>query len=157
MAFRAWALPAALLLWVPAPLRAHEIPARVTVLAFVKPEGSALQILVRAPLEAMRDIDFPLRWPGYLDLERTGPRLLDAVRLWIAGPLEVTENGARLEAPRILAARVSLPSDRSFGAWQDALAHVRGPPLLPETDLIWQQALLDVLLEYSIASDRSEF
>lgn len=142
---------------VPPTLQAHDIPARVTVRAFIKPEGLTLRVLVRAPLEAMRDITFPLRWPGYLDLARTSPELREATRLWIAGPLEITEGGRRLGEPRIAAVRVSLPSDRSFDSWETALAHATGPPLPVETDLVWQQALLDVVLEYPIASDRSEF
>jgi hypothetical protein len=139
------------------PAAAHDIPARVTVVAFVKPEGRLLRVLVRAPLEAMRDIQFPLRGPGYLDLARLGTLLQDAARVWIAGSLALTENGRALGEGRIAAARLSLPSDRSFGSWESALAHATGPPLAVETELVWQQALLDVLIEYPIASDRSDF
>ncbi len=137
--------------------RAHDIPARVTVQTFFKPDGSVLRVLVRVPLEAMRDIEFPLRWPGYLDLAQSGTKLLDAARLWVAGSMMVTENGAPLPEPRIAALQVSLPSDRSFDDWDNAIAHVRGPPLPPETELIWQQALLDVLLEYPITSATADF
>ena len=73
---------------VAGPVAAHDIPARVTVVAFVKPEGRVLRVLVRAPLEAMRDIQFPVRGPGYLDLAGLGTRLEDAARIWIAGSLE---------------------------------------------------------------------
>jgi len=52
---------------------------------------------------------------------------------------------------------VSLPSDRSFATYETALAHVTGPPLAPDTAVIWNQALFDVLLEYRIGSDRSAF
>ena len=144
---------------VAGPVAAHDIPARVTVVAFVKPEGRVLRVLVRAPLEAMRDIQFPVRGPGYLDLAGLGTRLEDAARIWIAGSLELTENGGRLGGgePRIAAARISLPSDRSFESWERALGHVTGPPLPVETELIWRQALLDVLIEYPITSDRSDF
>lgn len=152
---RATALVAALLLAAPA--AAHEIPARVRVVAFVRPDGTRLRVIVRVPLEAMRDLDFPLRGPGYLDLARIGPVLHDATRLWIAGYLEVYEDGTRLGDPEIVAARVSLPSDRSFGAYSDAVAHLTGPALPADTDLVWQQALLDVMLEYRIRSDRSGF
>src|SRR5438067_13512337 len=55
------ALGLALLLVVVGRALAHDIPARVTVLAFVKPEGRVLRIALRAPLEAMRDIPPPLR------------------------------------------------------------------------------------------------
>ncbi len=151
------ALGAALLFGGASRLRAHEIPARVTALAFFKPEGQTLRVIVRVPLAAMRDIDFPVRGAGYLDLARAGPLLLDAANVWVAGSLELRENGKELLDGRVVATRVSLPSDRSFESYASALAHLRGPPLPAETELIWQQAMLDVLLEYPITSEGSSF
>jgi hypothetical protein len=136
---------------------AHEIPASVTVHAFVRPEGQRLRLLVRAPLAAMRDVLFPLRGPGYLDLARAGTLLDDAARLWIADSVRLYEGDVRLPAPTIAAIRVSLPSDQSFTSYDDALAHVTGAALPDDTELYWNQALLDVLLEYAIHSDRSDF
>jgi hypothetical protein len=69
----------------------------------------------------------------------------------------VYENGVQLEKPRIVAALVSLPSDKSFASFEEARAHVLGPPLSSDLDLFWSQIFLDVLLEYPIQSDRSEF
>ena len=40
---------------------AHDVPGDVTVQAFVAPEGEQLRLLVRVPLEAMRDFVFPQR------------------------------------------------------------------------------------------------
>ncbi len=151
------ALATGLLLAAPGAAAAHDIPVRVALMAFIKPEGRTLRVLVRAPLEAMRDIAFPLKGPGYLDLPRSDLLLTDAANLWIAGSMELQENGRRIEDPRIVAVRVSLPSDRSFESWERALSHVTGAPLPAETELIWKQALLDVLLEYPIDSARSEF
>lgn len=136
---------------------AHDIPARVTVIAFLKPDGHTLTVVVRAPLEAMRDVNFPLRGTGYLDLARSGPLLTDAANVWIAGALVVEENGRELQDSRIRATQVSLPSDRSFESYQSALLHATGAPLPISTELVWQQAMLDVVLEYSIESDRSSF
>ena len=151
------ALAAGLLLASPSRTDAHEIPARVTVLAFVRPEGGTLKVVVRVPLGAMRDMEFPLRGQGYLDLARAGPFLADAARLWISDALELQEDGRALADVRVTATRVSLPSDRSFGSYQEAIAHVTGVPLPPETELVWQQGLLDILLEYPIASEQSSF
>ncbi len=136
---------------------AHDIPSRVTVLAFIRPEGSVLRVVVRVPLEAMRDMQFPLKGEGFLDLARVGPELANAARLWIAGSLELVENGTALADPRIVATQVSLPADRSFETYADAVRHITGPPLPVETELVWQQGMLDVLLEYPIQSDRSSF
>jgi hypothetical protein len=135
----------------------HDIPNDVIVQAFVKPEGQQLYLLVRVPLEALRDVDFPKRGPGYLDLVRAEPSLRDAATIWIGRETEIYEEDARLAEPRIAAIRPSLPSDRLFQSYEMAAAYVTGPPLEPETDLIWNQAMLDVLFEYAIASDRSRF
>src|SRR5262249_46601522 len=67
------------------------------------------------------------------------------------------ENDAALPAPRVVRARVSLPSDKSFNSYEEALAHLEGPPLDPSLELYWNQQLLDVLLEYPIRSERSQF
>jgi HupE/UreJ protein len=139
------------------PVLAHEIPSDVTVHAFVKPKGKSLVLLVRVPLKAMRDVNFPLRGPGFLDLSRADPFLRDAALLWIAGGIEIEEQSTRLDPPRLTAARVSLPSDQSFRSYADALRHVSGVPLPSQTDIAWDQAMLDAMFEYSIAADDSRF
>ena len=77
--------------------------------------------------------------------------------MWIADNVEVDEGETRLGYPKVIAARASLPSDRSFSSYEEALAHVLGPPLPAETEFVWSQGVLDALLEYPIQSDRSEF
>ncbi len=136
---------------------AHEIPSRVTVLAFVKPEGNTLRLVVRAPLWAMRDIEFPQRGLGYLDITRATPLLRDAAKVWIAEYVVVWEEDRRLDAPTIATVRISLPSDRSFQEYASALAHLSGPALAADVDLPPQQAMLDVLLEYRIQSPDARF
>src|SRR5262245_25586900 len=83
------------------PACAHEIPADVTVLAFVKPEGQRLRVLLRVPMRAMRDVDFPKRAQGLLDVGRAEPSLRDAVSLWIVHDLQVCEGDSALAEPRI--------------------------------------------------------
>lgn len=139
------------------PGAAHDIPASVVVHAFVRPEGQRLRVLVRAPLGAMRDVAFPIRGDGFLDLDRADQPLRDAATLWLARDIQVYEENTPLPLPRIAAVRASLPSDRSFVTYDTALAHVTGPPLTPETSVVHDQLLLDVLLEYPIASGRSAF
>ena len=135
----------------------HEIPTDVKINAFVRPIGDRLELLIRIPLEAMREVEFPTRGPGYLDLARADEALRNAAKLWLIDNIDVYENGTRLPAPRIAYARVSLASDRSFTSYEQARAHVQGPPLADNLELYWNQQLLDVLLEYPIKSDRSEF
>ena len=135
----------------------HDIPSDITIRAFVKPEGQRLRLLVRVPLEAMLDVTFPLTGPGYLDLSRAGDSLEDAAMLWIGQEVSLYENGTRLPVPELAAVRASLPSDPSFRTYDTALASALGQPLPVDTQIYWQQVMLDVLFEYRIASDRSEF
>jgi hypothetical protein len=143
-------------------LFAHEVPARVTVLAYVKPEGRTLHVVLRVPLAAMRDVELPLRAGesldgDYLDVARAGPVLRDAARLWIADYLALYEGSARLPAPAVVAARASLPTDRAFERWETASAHVRAPPDGGLAGLPWQQAMLDVALDYPIRDAGARF
>ena len=137
--------------------RAHEIPNEVTVQTFLKPEGRTLTFLVRAPLKAMRDVDVPVRENGFIDLARVQPTLEDAAMLWIGDFVKLYENGRPLAGPRITAARVSLPSDKSFATYEEAQANVTGPRLPDDTTLYWQDGLLDVAFAYDIESDQSRF
>jgi hypothetical protein len=136
---------------------AHDIPNDIAIQAFFKPEGQQLHYLLRIPLKAMREVEFPKRGAGYLDLARIDEYLRDAATQWIAQFTEIEENGVLLPKPTITEARVSLESDKSFASYEEALAHVRGARLPDNTDLYWDQAMFDVLMDYPIQSDRSEF
>ena len=151
------ALVLALLLAATSDLDAHEIPTRVTVLTFVKAEAGWLRVVVRAPLEAMRDVDFPRRGLGFLDLARAQPLADQAARTWIADYIRAFENGRELEAGRIVASRISLPSDRAFAAYETAVRGVLGPALPPATEVPWTQAALDVVIDFPIESEQSRF
>ena len=151
---------------------AHDTPADVTVQAFLKPEGQTLRLLLRVPLTAMQDINFPTRGPGYLIIAEADPELVEGADIWIADPMQLFEDGTELPYPEIAAIRVSIPSNQAFREYDTALEHVFGPKLSDEcpdeddpeydpecfaVDLVWQQAMLDMLLEYPIQSEDSEF
>jgi hypothetical protein len=139
-------------------LRAHDIPTDVTIQAFIKPEGQRLRLLMRVPLGAIVDVDYPRFGPGYLNLARADDSLREAARGWIRDFGGVHEGTTRLGPPDIMALRVSLPSDRSFATYEQALAHVIGGERLPATtELYWNQGVLDVLYEYPIQSAQSDF
>ncbi len=142
---------------VPSFSTAHDIPTTVLIQAFVRPEGNVLRFLVRAPLGSMRDIIFPTRGPGFLRVAEADPFLDDAAMLWMADYVQMFENGVQLATPRLVATRISLPSDRSFSSYETALANVLSPRLPDETELVWQQALVDVLFEYDIQSADSRY
>jgi hypothetical protein len=77
--------------------------------------------------------------------------------LWIGQNVDLYEHDARLPPPRLAAWQLSIPGDRSFTSYADALAHVTGPRLPADTKLYWPQAVVDALFEYPIQSDRSDF
>ena len=105
----------------------------------------------------MRDVIFPTREPGFLELTAAERAVRIAAELWIANGVRVWEEGQPLARPVMTAVQVSLPSDRSFDTWEQALAHVTGAPLPADTQLLWTQAQLDVLLEFPVKSDASRF
>jgi hypothetical protein len=161
MAAASGALVALLVLGWSARPSAHDIPNDVTVQTFFKPDGNRLRLIVRVPLAAMRDMDYPkprgTTRGDLMDLGRADSTLRDASTLWLSDFIDVYENGEPLNKPQVVAVRASLPSDRSFTSYEDALAHVTGPPLPAGTEFVWAQGLLDVLFEYPIQSDRSRF
>ncbi|MEX2299764.1 MAG: HupE/UreJ family protein [Bryobacterales bacterium] len=136
---------------------AHEIPAGVTAQVLIKPAGERLQVLVRVPLKSMRDVEFPEIDGGYLEVEKLNPQLPDIATLWIANFVEIYEGESRLPAPRVVATQLSLESDRSFASFEEALSHVSRPILPNSAHVVWNQVLLDVLLEYPIHSDQAAF
>jgi len=153
-----WLLAAALALAaLPQRVPAHEVPNDVKLQAFLKPAGDRLHLLLRVPLAAMQEVDFPRRGPGYLDLAHADSALRTAANQWLADNLTLFEGDERLAYPQLIAARVSLPSDKSFAEYASALAHVGGPPLPETLELYWNQALLDVHFEFPIRSERSAF
>lgn len=154
---RALAVLAALLSIPSGDLVAHEVPANVAVQIYARPQASALRLLIRVPMAAMRDLDLPLKGPGYLDVSRLGAQMNDAARIWIADYIRLYENDQELPEETIVATRVSLPSDRSFVSYDSALAGIHAGALPPETEVMWNQLRLDVELQVPITSERSRF
>ncbi|MEY4635425.1 MAG: hypothetical protein RJA55_1223 [Acidobacteriota bacterium] len=137
---------------------AHDVPNEVTVFGFVRPQAETLTLLLRVPLKSLRDLDIPTYTTGFLDFSRVDRALTDATNLWIRDYVEIYENGQRLASPAIKALRVSLPGDRSFDAYGTALENIlTGPRLGQETQIYWEQGMLDLALDYAIASEQSDF
>ena len=155
-----WFVAVAALFFSVAPatrLLAHDIPRDVTVQAFAKPEGQRFRLLVRVPLKAIMDIEFPRKERDFVDMERVDQSLRDAAMIWLARKIELYEENSLVPAPTILSTRMALESDRSFESYEQALAHVTGPALGNDVSIFWEQGLLDVLFEYPIRSDQSHF
>ena len=136
---------------------AHEIPADVTVQVFVKPDAETLRMIVRVPLISMRDYDFPAREPGYLIVSEAEPLIQEAAVEWIANYVQMYEGNELLARPVLAAARIAIPGDRAFRSYDDAIENALSAPLPDDIDLPPQQAMLDVVLEWTITSEESDF
>ena len=136
---------------------AHEIPADVTVQVFVKPDAEILRMIVRVPLISMRDYDFPAREPGYLIVSEAEPLIQEAAVEWIANYVQMYEGNELLARPVLAAARIAIPGDRAFRSYDDAIENALSAPLPDNIDLPPQQAMLDVVLEWTITSEESDF
>ncbi len=136
---------------------AHDIPSRVTVHAFVKPEGNQLTALIRVPMEALGEISFPLTGPGFIKLSEADFTINEAARVYITESFHFYENDIQLTEKTLEEVRVSLPSNRSFTNYEDALENIMSPPLDDSVNLFWRQGVLDVLVSYPIQSQDSDF
>lgn len=136
---------------------AHKIPTDVVIQTILKPQGEYLNFFVRVPLEAMRDVNFPETGPGYLVISAADQTIRDAATIWIGQEVDLFENGRHLENWDIVAARLSLPGAPSAGSYADAYQRVTSPRLPDDTNLLHEQAMLDILLRYPIESATAEF
>ncbi len=136
---------------------AHDIPSRVTVYAFVKPQGNQLNVLLRVPMEALGEIVFPTPGPGYLVISEAEFELMDAARVYVTESISFFENGVELQDKNLERVRVSLPSNRSFSSYDEAYANTLSPPLDDEVNLFWRQGMLDMYVTYPITSEQSDF
>jgi hypothetical protein len=139
------------------PAFAHTIPVDALVQAYMKPQGHVLRVLMRMPLKSYADADYYRRPDGSVDLARADGPLTTAAQVALLENLQVFENDRRLPTPRIVAVRMALDSDRSFATYEQAEAHMKAPRLPENTGILWEQGKLDVVFEYPIRSDQSNF
>ena len=154
---RLGALLVLLCTFLPAVTQAHDIPSRITVNAFVKPEGNTLTALLRVPMEAFGEISFPLRGPGFIQISEADFAIRDAARVYITESFKFYENGVELTEKQLGAVRVELPSDRSFVDYDRALENILSEPLADSANLYWRQGVLDVMVTYPILDEGSDF
>ncbi|MBL6745940.1 MAG: HupE/UreJ family protein [Pseudomonadales bacterium] len=141
----------------PLAVQAHDIPSRVTVFSFVKPEGDQLTVLLRVPMEALSEVVFPLRGPGYLRVSESEDAQEDAARVYITESMHFYEDGVELTKKELVTTRVSLPSNRTFIDYETAMENIMSPPLDDSVNLFWRQGVLDILVTYPIQSESSQF
>ena len=84
----------------------------------------------RMPANALIDFLLPtLEGGNWLDLANADAVAAEGASVWIADMLSISENGAGLPKPQLLAVRLSRTNDPSFATFQDALNRVKGAPL----------------------------
>ena len=140
---------------LPAILSAHEIPNDVTIQTFVKTDGQRLELLVRVPLIAIRDIIFPQKDADNIDLGRSDRQLNDAAILWLGDDLKAYEGDAELAGQQVLAVRATPAEDRSFDTFETARALLASPQR--DVDVALKTGYLDILFGYAIQSASSRF
>ena len=132
---------------------AHEFKLESLMNAFVKVEPNELHLVIRLPLHVTKTIRFPAKGPE-IDLANAGPALA-RVTEGIGHDVMLWEDG-KLLVPRSAAGRLSLPSNRSFETYEQAVAHV-AQPADPGVGIYIDQGYVDAHLTYAIASPRSQF
>jgi hypothetical protein len=142
-----WALIAA------APARSHEFALESVMNAFVAVEPHEAHLVIRMPLHLLRTVQVPTTGRE-LDLANADPALARALAA-LARDITLSEDGNALIASRA-SGRFSLPSDRSFERYEEAVAHV-ARPIEPGTSIYADQGYFDAHLTYPIASAASRF
>ena len=138
--------------------QADEIPSRVAVQAYVKAEGDRLNLLMRVPMDALLEAQFPLRGEiGYVIFSQARGAMEDAAYNQLLQSIQMFEGDRLLENPRLDAVRISLPSNRNFVDYPTAMQAVQSAPLDDSVDLYYRQGFLDVLASYPIESEDSRF
>ncbi len=132
------------------PVRAHDVPDRIDLLAFVKPEGDTLHLLVRVPLVMLLNLNLPKDGRGFLALDVIDQALARAAGV-TAREVVIYENGRPLEYSHARA-RISMPSDRSFESYESALAAIDGASLPASAQVFWNQGYFDAHFQYPLAT-----
>lgn len=133
-------------------VHAHEVPRHVGVRAYVAPLADRVRLLVQIPMNAVRDVDFPLVANDALDMTRAAPYLRDAARLWVADGVTLRDGARDLGAAQVVAVRAALPSDRAFEQYASALRAMQGGAPLGQVDIPHGQLSLEVLIEVPLAA-----
>ena len=113
---------------------------------------------MRVPLKAIRDVDFPERERGYLDIEKLAPLLPDAATVWISDFVaDLRRRHPPAEAARCRDAGVARVRPVVRVVRRGARRTSPGRSSRTSANVFWNQVLFDVLFEYPIHSDRSAF
>ena len=127
------------------------VPEVVNITVFSRIDAHRLELLVRVPLAAIKDIQFPTRGDGdTLDLPMLKSMLPGAARYWVARAFDVSDNRQALPVPQVADTRVSISGDQSFDSYRSAASHFSDPELPADEQLFWQQTWFDIRYLYEL-------
>jgi hypothetical protein len=127
------------------------IPAAVNIRAFAVEQGDNLDVLVRMPLGAVKNVQFPVGGDtGALDLAQMRTMLTGIAEHWVAANFAIRQGKTVVARPQIAGTRLSIISDPSFNAYASAAARFAAPELLASEQVFWQQVWLDAHLRYTL-------
>ncbi len=135
------------------PALSHEFSMESVMNAFVAIRTREAHLVIRIPLHLLKPVQIPLK-DREIDLARSRPAIEQALKL-LGQSVVLFEDGRAL-VPSSAAGRFSLPSDRSFDGYEDAVTHLTLPSD-PGIPIYAGQGYLDAHLTYAIASPASRF
>ncbi len=144
----------------PSPATAHQFPLNTVMNAFVKIEPTQAHLVIRVPLGVFTSeftrftVTIPVTAGREIDLAEAGPATQQALR-GLGQEIAIWEDGVRL-VPSSATGRLSLPSDRSFEQYEQAVAHVL-QPMAPGETIYYNQGSFDAHFTYAIVSPKSRF
>lgn len=139
--------------------RSHEFALESVINAFVKVEPRELHLVIRVPLHVIPQVKFPLRGPE-IDLANAEPAIQEALAL-LKREISLWENGRLLDCSTAVG-RLSLPSDRSFQRYQEAVRRVaegagQRSEASPGQSIYSNQGYFDAHLTYPTTSPDARF
>ena len=132
---------------------AHEFTMESLINAFVKIDSREAHLVLRVPLEILKSVKFPLSGRE-IDLTAADAAIQQALTQ-LSSEITIWEAGRPLVTSRAFG-RLTLPSDRSFESYPDAVAHV-ARPIMSGTSIFVDQGYLDAHFSYPISSPHSRF
>src|SRR6266568_4382135 len=132
--------------------RAHEFKLDAVINAFVTVEPGEAHFVVRAPLYLFKSAKFPVK-NAEIDVPQSGPALERALAA-LQHAIIIFEDGRKLTASKA-AGRLSLPSDKSFQTYDEALRHV-AEPVEPDTQIYVDQGYVDAHIVYPLQAANLE-
>jgi hypothetical protein len=128
------------------PARAHEFKLDAVISSFVTVEPGEAHLVVRAPLYLFKSAKFPVK-NVEIDVPQSGPALERALAA-LQKDIVLFEDGRPLTSSSATG-RLSLPSDKSFQRYDEALRHV-AETVAPDTQIYLDQGYVDAHISYPL-------